>query len=163
VAPADGTTVSPDARPDDAGFSLIELAVVILIIGILLAVAIPTFVGIRRPADDVTAKSHLLNVRELAISLAADKGFNLTLTDIQGGEPELVIYNDGRDATQPREVSFTDMATNSYGIYASAKSLTGTCFLIKINQQAQVFYGKVANATSCKPADAASAATLANW
>ena len=38
-------------RDDDQGFTLIELMVVVLIIAILLAIAIPTFLGAKNTAN----------------------------------------------------------------------------------------------------------------
>jgi type IV pilus assembly protein PilA len=46
---------------DDRGFTLIELMVVVLIIAILIAIAIPTFLGLRRRAQDRAAQSDLRN------------------------------------------------------------------------------------------------------
>ena len=46
---------------DDKGFTLIELMVVVLIIAILIAIAIPTFLGLRARAQDRAAQSNLRN------------------------------------------------------------------------------------------------------
>jgi len=45
----------------EAGFTLIELMVVLLIIAILLAIAIPTFLGVSGSANDRAAQSNLTN------------------------------------------------------------------------------------------------------
>jgi type IV pilus assembly protein PilA len=45
----------------EQGFTLIELMVVVLIIAILIAIAIPTFLGARRRAQDKQAQSNLRN------------------------------------------------------------------------------------------------------
>ena len=45
----------------EAGFTLIELMVVLLIIAILLAIAIPTFLGVSNTASDRAAQSNLSN------------------------------------------------------------------------------------------------------
>ena len=46
---------------EEGGFTLIELMVVVLIIAILIAIAIPTFLGARRRAQDKQAQSNLRN------------------------------------------------------------------------------------------------------
>ncbi|MGC8626850.1 MAG: type IV pilin protein [Acidimicrobiales bacterium] len=48
-------------REDDNGFTLIELMVVVLIMGILMAIAIPTFLSTRGAAYDASAKSNATN------------------------------------------------------------------------------------------------------
>jgi type IV pilus assembly protein PilA len=49
------------SRNDEQGFTLIELMVVVLIIAILLAIAIPTFLGARNTANARAAQSDLRN------------------------------------------------------------------------------------------------------
>ena len=46
---------------NDEGFTLVELMVVVLIIAILMAIAIPTFLGARQKAQDRAAQSNLRN------------------------------------------------------------------------------------------------------
>ncbi len=67
------TSARPGVRLGGAtGFTLIELLVVILLIGILMAIAIPTFVGQTARATDAQAKELARTAATTAESIATD-------------------------------------------------------------------------------------------
>jgi prepilin-type N-terminal cleavage/methylation domain-containing protein len=64
---------SSTTRVDDRGFTLVELLVVIIIIGILSAIALPTFLNQRKKGWDSQARSDNRNLATLQEAYVVDK------------------------------------------------------------------------------------------
>jgi type IV pilus assembly protein PilA len=64
---------------DERGFTLIELLVVILIIGILAAIAIPSFLNQKSKASDAAAKELAHTAQVAAETIATDNGGSYAL------------------------------------------------------------------------------------
>ena len=60
-------------RKKDAGFTLVELMIVMAIVGVLMAVAIPSYLGAVRQAREAVLKEDLHVLRSAIDSFTADK------------------------------------------------------------------------------------------
>jgi type IV pilus assembly protein PilA len=63
---------------DESGFTLIELLVVILIIGVLIAIAVPSLLGQKDKAYDASARSLAGSAQTAAETIATDNGGSYT-------------------------------------------------------------------------------------
>lgn len=139
-------------QTDDSGFTLVELMVVIGIVGILIAIMIPTLLQARRPAQDRQAQNLLRNSLTAAKAIETSDGAVATAATLALEESGVsyVAATTNAPAGQ-RQVS---VATQTVGgvdfvILASFAS-SGRCFAILEQAQRAPQFQRIDSAATCR-------------
>ena len=107
---------------DESGFTLIELLVVILIIGILAAIALPSFLGQRTKAQDTEAKTAARTAQTAIETFYTDsQTYVATAAQLTALEPAL---SEGAAAS----LSVTNATATNYTV--TVRSATGNDFSV---------------------------------
>lgn len=128
------------ARHDENGFTLVEVMVVVLVIGILLAVGIPTFLGARNRADDTAARSNLDTAFDTA-TILSDFGSDYSLatpTALAAAEPAFTYLPAGQASAGPEQISVDASAPDRWT--ATVLSGSGTCFATTVSVDGRTTY-----------------------
>ena len=110
-------------RKEESGLTLIELLVVILIIGLLAAIALPSFLGQRGRAQDATAKSAVRTAAEAmeAYYVNAQTFVGANTTRLKAIEPSL---------NQANGFAVKSAGVSTYSVSVTSKSPAATKYLM---------------------------------
>src|SRR2546430_6356934 len=152
---------------DEEGFTLIELMVVVLIIAILIAIAIRTFLGARGRANNRAAQANLRNALTAEKTLFTDSQTWGAAAAVQVVEPSLTFQDNAAAVTQDASANqvAVDTVTTAGTLYLGTKAKSGTCYYLMDNGTAGTQYAlDAACAKASAPAGGYKAtAQLAGW
>jgi type IV pilus assembly protein PilA len=125
-------------RDDEQGFTLIELMVVVLIIAILLAIAIPTFLGAKSSANARAAQSNLRNALTAEQTVWTNgQAFDDTVANLKTAEPNLTWVSETAASATGSSVSvFVGTAPSDF-VYLQALGSDKHCYtIVQVNNSA---------------------------
>jgi type IV pilus assembly protein PilA len=128
---------------DEKGFTLIELLVVILIIGILAAIAIPSFLNQRSKGNDAEAKS---------AAVTAAEAFETCATDNNGS-----YTNCNESALISIEPTLQDVSSPRLAVTSTANTYSVTVTSNRDSNAATFVLARAANGTTSRTCSTGSA------
>ncbi|MEV4639246.1 prepilin-type N-terminal cleavage/methylation domain-containing protein [Actinoplanes sp. NPDC049548] len=107
------------AKKDDEGFTLIELLVVVVIIGVLVAIAVPVYLNYRQGAADKSAQSDVRGAVSAIEQWYTDNGNTYPSADLTEQKKSFSLKAGAAD-TDPKNVTLSDNTVMSYIPVAAA-------------------------------------------
>ena len=141
---------------DERAFTLIELLVVILIIGILAAIAIPSFLNQKSKATASQAKELARTAETTAETYSTDHGGTyegMTAKALSEYEPSIVTTKSGKGAYL---VSATPTASPYLGYTVTAEGTEGAKFKITRAENGEI-------TRTCEPVKVATGCSSGDW
>ena len=103
----------------EGGFTLIELLVVIIILGILLAVAVPSYIGFKSKAEKSAAQANVRAAVPAVEAFYADNGTYVGLGNASTAATPGISYYDPASAAKVTVSASPAPSATSYCVYAT--------------------------------------------
>jgi type IV pilus assembly protein PilA len=112
----------------ESGFSLVELLVVVMIMGVLLAIGLPTFLGAKTRAEDRAAQTDLRSSLANAVTFWAEAGSYTGFDAVSAkvAEPNMTWV----DATVPAPGEIAIQVANGPNLLLVTQSKSGTYYCV---------------------------------